>query len=270
MPFFEILIGADVLAGAAGTAAAVGAGAAAGGVVAGAAGDAAAGAATDAFGESLGAQALGDAAAGGAIAGAATDAFGESLGAQSLGDAATGSGLATSAGPVAAENAANAVTPSATNTLAQQTLDSGVAPNASQVIAPSAPQGSALSDSINAEMGGGVPATPGTVGSQGLLGNLMQWGKANPRLASGLVQGVGSAVGGIGKGVGSYMTEQQALKNKEALAEWQRNFIQSGNAGGPGVTIPMRPSGSRVLLNSAGQPVYGPNGLIARNMQPGT
>jgi hypothetical protein len=111
------------------------------------------------------------------------------------------------------------------------------------------------------------PATDSSSGFEGLIGNAMKLA-ATPEG----IEGIGSAVGGIGKGVLGYETAQSqeaanialekqkaadALNNQIELAQWQRQFAQSGMDTNP---LPFAPNTGATLTTSSGTPIYGASG----------
>jgi len=191
----------------------------------------------------------------------------------SLADAGTGL-AATEAGTVAETGLLDAATGEALGSAATETLGSAV-PEALgtppiELSAPAAdtPIQAAAEQTAGVEGAATAPEAPTTTApaptgpqSPGLIQQAMEWAKANPKLAAGVLQGGGSMVAGIGQGVGAYMTAERKaqleLENKQKLTEYYRQFIQSGSSGGAGVKLGISPASHAGLKNSSG-------GLIQR------
>jgi hypothetical protein len=113
----------------------------------------------------------------------------------------------------------------------------------------------------------GPGETPGRVehgpaaatNTPGLIDKWVAWANANPALAAGVMMTGGQMVGGLGGGIGQYLTMQEKadleLRNAKELKDYYRRHVQSGSAGGGGVNINARPGQSKVLTDSSGNPV---------------
>lgn len=176
-------------------------------------------------------------------------------------DAGTAEATRSLAGPATTSIAADTA-PSATQSLAQQTLESGV-PN-------SAVDGSGFTGDVGsqgmttdqlAQTGAGAATAPAA--SNGIVDKIM---KLDPRVQAGILQGVGTAAAGAAVGAGNVLAKKEeaelALKNKEAYQDWLRGFIQSGSQGGAGTTLGFSAAPGGVLTRPGGAPVFGSNGLI--------
>lgn len=121
---------------------------------------------------------------------------------------------------------------------------------------------------------GSVTAPPGTSTGGGLINSVLDWGKANPQLASGVLQ----AGGGLLKGIGDRSTAME-ITNKRIAADQAlqdsrvQNAIDLENAKRAIIqgssmfdsTLALKP-GNTPLKRPDGTPVYGPNGLITSQM----
>lgn len=106
----------------------------------------------------------------------------------------------------------------------------------------------------------------GDVASGGLLTQALAWAKANPQLATGIVTTLGGLLKGIGDAQSASDLLDKQLALKEALQQWQRQFVQSGSYWD--AKINMRPAASKKpLTRPGGAPVYGQGGLISQAMQ---
>lgn len=110
------------------------------------------------------------------------------------------------------------------------------------------PGGPLISDSA------GVDEFAAGANKKGLIDTAIDFANTNPRVASSLVQGAGSALGGAAKGAGQVLTEQRRLQNEKDLTAARlaiyQQFVQGGSAGGAGVNLGVRPTG--VILKLPG------------------
>lgn len=97
---------------------------------------------------------------------------------------------------------------------------------------------------------------------------LSWWATVDPTVKAGVLQGAGSMLGGIGKGIGDYMTAERKaeldLENQKAILYAYQQFIGQSGRGGIGVNLGVSaPSVTRPLTRpGTGVPVYGSTGLI--------
>lgn len=111
----------------------------------------------------------------------------------------------------------------------------------------------------------GHPSSHTPAESKGLLDSAVDWAKANPRLASAALDVGGRALSGAAQSVGAVQAvktkAQLDLESKEKLAEFYRNMIQSGSAGGVGVRLAGPTGPTPPLTRPGGAPVF-TNGLL--------
>lgn len=105
---------------------------------------------------------------------------------------------------------------------------------------------------------------------EGTLSRISAWAEKNPKLASSLLTGAGMTVAGAAKGAFDYASmKEKAQLDRDTLLEVARQkpalyqqFVQQSSAGGGGVVMPFSASGTRPLTTTAGNPVFGPRGII--------
>lgn len=232
------------------------------GIAGGQAADTAA-AATQTGAETVAAEAGTDTLAGGA-GGAGTDTLAAETGADLSSNVDYVNSFDSGAMAGGGESGAGIIDPvteavSAPNAAAQITKD---------LVGTAGPEGAPMTAADVAGLTGEAAPTQ----SQGLIGNVMDWVKENKQLATGIATAGLGALGGAAKSMLDADTmERKAeldLKNKQDLATFYRQFIQSSSAGGAGVKLGFRaPAQARQLRRADGSLVYGPKGLITRAQQ---
>lgn len=247
---------------------------------------------------------LGDALKNGALAYAGGQIFGAAGNAGTGIDASTGqfAGETSASGPAGASAA-----PSTTDGLIASQM--GVSTSPEQMLMASAPQSSATMTDVSPGMlnaaadnavgaGAGTPAMPGAVADSGaisgmssnlvappsprggLIGGVMDWAEANPRLSGPLAAAGVQVAGGALAGMGNQANQRQMLetriqadrdlqtqKQQQAieLEEWKRKFAQSGSYFD--ALIPFKRATNTALARPGGAPVFNAGGgLIANQM----
>jgi len=110
-----------------------------------------------------------------------------------------------------------------------------------------------------------VAGITGDAETGGPLSDFLNWAHNNKELATGLVTTLGGLLKGIGDAQSAQDLADYQLKLKEALQQWQRQFVQSGSYWDAKIGF-RAPAKTRALTRPGGAQVYRPSGLIADAM----